>query len=204
MENVKEIYKKIFKYIYIIINVFLIFLGSLLIFIKKKITRTKGNPRKYNKDKSIGIFIPHFNKDGERDCEEIARGQITSKGDIYIFTNLKSQKEYPFHESFHKSGRHHWKEGKEYLYPLAFNGDGLPASEKMKNFRINLQPCFCFRRGKRLKDEEIKLLIEKLLRFVPPVNFEELFSSLKSKGIFKAKLPNYFKHLLKRIEILNQ
>ncbi|KPJ56146.1 hypothetical protein AMJ49_05550 [Parcubacteria bacterium DG_74_2] len=195
--------KKIIRYVQLFIGIFLMFLGSLIIFIVNKITKVKGKPSNYNKDRSIGVFVPHFNENGQRDCKEIARGTITSRGDIYVLPNLKYQKEFPFHESFHKSGRHHWKDGNKYCYPLAFNGNGLSASEKFVNFVAKPQYCFCFRRGKRLKDEEIKPLVEKLKRYVPPVDSEEVVSGLKKRGIFQAKHPRFLKDLWTRWKILS-
>ena len=196
--------KTIIGYLYFFKFIFIVFLGTSLIFIGNKITKTKGKPSKYNKRKSIGIFISHINEKGQRDCREIARGMIGSKGDVYVFPNLKSQKEFPFHESFHKSGKHHWKEGDQHFYPLAFDGEGLPASEKQKNFRFNLQSCFCFRKGKGLNANEIKILVEKLIRYVPFTDSKEIIAELKNRGICQIRNADFKKDLWKRWKIFSK
>ena len=89
--------KIMIKYLRMFFGIFLMFLGHSIIFIVNKITGVKGKPFEYNKHKSIGVFVPHFNENGQRDCREIVRGTITSKRDIYILPNLKHQKEFPFH-----------------------------------------------------------------------------------------------------------
>ena len=193
-------HEKIIRYIRTFVGIFLIFGGTLLVFVYNRITGEKGQPSKYNKARAIGVFVPNFNKDGQRDCKEIVRGTITSNGDIYIFTNLKHQKEFPFHESFHESGKHHWKQGNQYLYPLAFNGAGLPVSEKFIHFRTEQPYCFCFRKGDGIKDEEIKPVIEKLIRYVPSVDAEEVVFALKTRGIFQAKRPISLRDFFRNIK----
>ena len=142
-------------------------------------------PKRYNKYKSIGIFA--FKS--HRRCIEMVRGKISSQGDIYVFPHPSTQKEFPFHESFHKTGDFHWTMKDEKTVPVCGPKD-LPAAEKAAHFRLRWPPplCFCFRKGKGLRREEIKLLVENLKRYVPPINVEEVVSSLEEKGFCKMTL----------------
>jgi len=56
----------------------------------------------------------------------------------------------------------------------------------MKFFRFEQIPCFCFRRGKRLKDHEIKALVENLSRYIPPIDVEEVVLGLEKRGFYRS------------------
>jgi len=140
-------------------------------------------PKQYNKgksrDKAIGLFVSTH-----RGCIEIIRGKIMSLGDIYVFPVPQTQREFPFHEAFHKSGEFHWRIKGEKTFPICGSKD-LPAAFKMSFFRIGQAPCFCFRRGKRLKDHEIRALVENLSRYTPPVDVEEVTRALEKQGFYR-------------------
>ncbi|MEA1965456.1 MAG: hypothetical protein U9O41_10115 [Candidatus Aerophobetes bacterium] len=55
----------------------------------------------------------------------------------------------------------------------------------MKFFRFEQIPCFCFRRGKRLKGHEIKALVENLSRYIPPINVEEVALGLEKRRFYR-------------------
>jgi hypothetical protein len=168
---------------------------------RKRIT-TDNHQKKYNKDKTIGLFIFNY-KNGKSNCIEIVRGRIGSKGDIYIFPHPQSQSEFPFHESFHtkkgeRSSRFHWVEKGLPKNPPAFGTKDLPEALKFSTFRTRTPPCFCFRRGKRLKKFEIKTLVENLIRFVPPTDINRVISALEKEGIYQARL-GFFNDFIKSI-----
>lgn len=174
-------------------GILLTFIGTLLIFIRNEIEANKGKPSKYNKERSIGLFVFNYEpENGRRNCKEIVRGKISSKGDIYIFPFPKSQKKHPFHESFHtlkgeKPSRFHWVQKDFPKRPPVFGTKDLPAALKFACFRARRPPCFCFRIGKRLKTYEIRPLVEKLIRFVPSVDINEVVSALEKGGIYQAR-----------------
>jgi len=136
-------------------------------------------PKWYNKDKSIGLFVLT-----PKGCIEEVRGKTGSKGDIYVFRIPQTQETYPFHESFHKSGEFHWKIKGQKTFPLCGSED-LPAAFKMSFFRVGQAPCFCFRRGKRLKNHEIRALVENLSRYIPPIDVEEVALGLEKQGFYR-------------------
>lgn len=196
MRKILNYLKTAIKYFDFLIGILLIFLGASLIYIDNKIRGIKGKPRNYDNEKSIGVFVPHFNENGQRNCREIVRAKIGAQGDIYVFPHPKNQNTFPVHESFHKTGEFHLttKQGKN---SLAYGEKDLPAALFFTNFRANNPSCFCFRRGKRLIIEEIRALIKNLARYTPSINIEDAASTLAREGIYQLYQQNLFKNLIK-------
>ena len=183
------------------INYFKFFLGKLLLssgLLVNKLARVRGRPSKNNKKRSVSVFIFNFSGEGgRRDCIELVKARISSKGDVYIIPNPKTQKENPFHESFHTP-----KDDKPKEYHIITENDpndpkisplygekDLPSAVRFSAF-ARMPACFCFRKGGHLNHKEITILVDRLLRYVPSVNKEEVIFSLETRGICRFRLLN--------------
>ena len=136
-------------------------------------------PKKFSKKRSVGVFacLGRANM-----CFEILRARTTSqKEDIYIipFPNARTK---GFHESIHESGKVHWvwECGKVHKDPLYGREDSPSA---LKNYIKRKSPvCICFRAGQSLTNRQIRLLVSRLIEFIPfDVQVKEICFLLKEK-----------------------
>jgi len=83
-----------------------------------------------------------------------------------------------FHLSYHSSGEFHWAKDGTHIQPLFGEADFRKALELWLKFKS--PACLCFRKGKGLRQEEIRALIEHLARYLPPtIGVGEIAHDLK-------------------------
>ena len=146
-------------------------------------------PKNYNRKKAISIFGCLYFSYGFR-CPELLRATITSAGDVYIIPlhrvylaeSEKGRRD--FHISYHKSREFHWTHGGTHIVPVC-GEDDAPAAMRLW-LKLKQPPCFCFRKGRNLNDEEIVTLIQHLAQNLPfNFNVEEASQNLKNAKFYR-------------------
>jgi hypothetical protein len=139
-------------------------------------------PKRYNVKRSISIFCCLRFSFGFK-CPEALRATITTKGDVYVIPYT----EYglgDFHISHHKSGEFHWGYQGNHIQPIC-GEDDAPAAMRLW-LKLKQPPCFCFRKGRNLNDEEIVTLIQRLAQNLPfTFNVEKASHNLKNTKFYR-------------------
>ena len=150
-------------------------------------------PKNYKEKKAVSLFCCLKFSFGAK-CPELLRAVISKKGDVYIipyveygsrgFSNFPGD----FHLSHHKSGKFHWTTKKEHIEPVYGEKDFAAAFGLW--LKLRHPPCFCFRRGSGLNEQEITSLLNRLAQNIPFVfDIESSSKDLGSQNYHRLVLP---------------
>lgn len=205
-----KVYKKIISWVRFFWGILLINLGYFFY----RLSGVKGTPSELEhlKGKHVSIFIFNFNlKEGRRNCLEIARGRIGARGDIYIIPAPQSGQQDPMHESFHNpknekpSEYHIVEKGSKTKEENLLSGDKDFTNAFRFSTFMRIPSCFCFRCGQSLKEENVRGIVEKLMRYVCVASSdkEKIVSLLTTEGKCQFRPPSEYikakKDLLKHL-----
>lgn len=144
-------------------------------------------PKNYNEKFAIGLFACR-NLFYVYKCFELLRAKTTSKGeDIYIIPIPPFMVD-GFHESIHSAHIFHWKWGNpgKYVTPL-YGKQDMPAAIKLK-IKMDRNPCLCLRKGRKLTEKNIELLLSRLSDYLPfTINLYEVSIILYRRGFYRFK-----------------